>query len=111
MHQAILGIGQDSTGNWFIRPQLGDLESFEIVSHTPWGKVGFMATKVDDHHECSLSRPDDMPLSIRTVSPLNMPFADLGNEFSHDLPDEPTVKFDIYPYSQNRLIVEPIPGR
>lgn len=106
MHQAILGIGQDAKGNWFMRPQLGDLESFEIQSHTPWGSIGFVVTKGDGDHVCSISKPADMPLSIRSVSPLNIPYVDLGHEFSHDTTGLELVKFVITPYIPNKLIVD-----
>lgn len=106
MHQAILGIGQDKFGNWFIRPQIGDLEKVSVISHTPWGKVGIVAERLDDLIHCSISKPDNMPLSLRTFGPLNMPFHDLGNEFSHDLTLLPEIKFVLAPYPQNKLIAE-----
>lgn len=106
MHQAILGIGQDAKGNWFVRPQLADLESLEVMTHTPWGSVGFVANKGDGDHVCSISKPAEMPLSIRSVSPLNIPFVDLGHEFSHDTTGLELIKFVITPYQPNKLIVD-----
>jgi hypothetical protein len=106
MHHAVLGIGQDSTGNWFIRPQLSDLEKVALISYTPWGKIGFVAEKVDNMHMCSISKPAEMPLSIRSMAPLNMPFHDRGGEFSHDVTGQSDIRFEIFAYPYNKLILE-----
>jgi hypothetical protein len=106
MHQAILGIGQDRNGDWFIRPQLGDLEKVSLMSFTPWGKIGFVAEKFEDIVHCSISKPEGMPLSIRSFGPLNMPFQDLGSEFSHDISSLTDIKFVIVSYPPDKLIGE-----
>lgn len=106
MHQAILGIGQDRNGNWFIRPQLGDLESFSIRSYTPWGLLTFEAQLSDEFHRCKLEKPWNMPLNLRTVTPIDLPFHDRGQEFSTDVSGRAGVEFDVYPYPPNRLIME-----
>jgi hypothetical protein len=106
MHQAVLGIGQDKNGDWFIRPQIGELEKVTVMSYTPWGKVGFVAEKFDDIVHCSVSKPEGMPLSIRSFGPLNMPFQDLGSEFSHDISSLKNIKFVLVPYPPNKLIIE-----
>ena len=106
MHQAILGVGQDSTGKWFLRPQLGDLENFTIKSHTPWGPIEFEAILIDGRHWCKLNKASTMPLELRTLAPQNMPFHDRGFEFTHDLTGMAEVTFAVDPYPQNQLIVE-----
>lgn len=106
MHQAVLGVGQDREGNWFIRPQLADMESFSIRSHTPWGAIHFQANIADGFHICVLHKPEGMPLSIRTVSPVDLPFHDRGKEFSTDVTDLGEVTFEVQPYPQDQLIVE-----
>ena len=106
MHQAILGIGQDSSGDWFIRPQLGNLENFAITSYTPWGTILFEAKLEDNRHTCILRKAAEMPLSLRTLAPQNMPFHDLGHEFSHETLGQREIHFEVYAYPQNKLILE-----
>lgn len=105
-HQILLGIGQDREGNWYIRPQLGDLEEFKIMSCTPWGRIMFAAEIRDGFHHCTLVKPVDMPLSIRSFAPFDLPFHDRGAEFSTDVSSMEVVEFDVQPYPANELIRE-----
>ena len=106
MHQAILGIGQDSSGDWFVRPQLANLETFAITSYTPWGTILFEAKLEDNRHTCILRKAAEMPLSLRTLAPQNMPFQDLGHEFSHEMLGQSEIHFEVDAYPQNKLILE-----
>ena len=47
-----------------------------------------------------------MPLHIRSFGPLDMPFHDLGHEFTHDVSNLTDVKFVVTPYPPNKLIRE-----
>ena len=102
----LLGIGQDREGNWFIRPQLGDLPSFSVQSYTPWGKIDFEAKLSDGFHRCALTKPAEMPLAIRTQMPIDLPFHDRGKEFSTPTTGMDKVEFDVHPYPTNQLIME-----
>ena len=104
MHQAILGVGQDSKGNWFMRPQLGNLEKFSIQSYTPLGRLVFEAEQVGSQHHCTLTKPVAMPLTMLTLAPQNLPFQDVGHEFSHDTTGLNEIEFIVDPYPQNKLI-------
>lgn len=107
MHQAILGIGQDRNGDWYIRPQLADLEDFAITTQTPWGPLTLEAImKKDLTHVCKIFKPAEMPLFIRTIEPIDLPFQDLGREFSSDVSLMKEFTFELSPYPQNQLIFE-----
>ncbi|MBS1701854.1 MAG: alpha-L-rhamnosidase N-terminal domain-containing protein [Armatimonadetes bacterium] len=106
MHQAVLGIGQNPDGSWFIRPQMGSLRSIDIHSWTPFGKLCFKADLGPDDYVCQLVKPQGMPLTIRTSTPLELPFRDRGHEFSTDLTEMSLVEFRLSPYAENRLIYE-----
>jgi hypothetical protein len=107
MHQAILGIGQDRNGDWYLRPQLGDLDDFAITTETPWGPLTMEAIiRKDGTHHCELTKPEDMPLFVRTIHPTDLPFQDRGREFSSDVSLLKKFEFELSAYPQNQLIVE-----
>lgn len=107
MHQAVLGIGQDRNGDWFVRPQLADLEDFEITTQTPWGPINLQAImRHDGTHVCTIKKPVDMPLYLRTIQPVSLPFHDRGHEFSSDLTVFEEFQFELAAYPPDQLIVE-----